>query len=87
MATGPSTITWPGCATRLFEAREQRARPGLDDKVLTEWNALMIGSLAEAGRLLGEPSWIELAVDAADFLLDRTPSPGWALASVVACRR
>ena len=44
---------------RLFDAREQRARPGLDDKVITEWNALMIASLAEAGTLLGEPSWVD----------------------------
>jgi len=53
----------------LFEARRQRPRPGLDDKVLTEWNALMIASLAEAGAVLGEPAWIAAAVDAARFLL------------------
>ena len=49
---------------RLFDAREQRARPGLDDKVLTEWNALMI-AVARRGRpLLGEPSWVDAAADA-----------------------
>ncbi len=39
----------------LFQAREGRVRPGLDDKVLTEWNALMIATLAEAGAAAGEP--------------------------------
>jgi uncharacterized protein len=55
---------------RLFAAREDRARPGIDDKVVTEWNALVIGALAEAGALLGEPSWIDDAAGAARFLLD-----------------
>jgi uncharacterized protein YyaL (SSP411 family) len=64
---------------RLFAAREQRPRPGLDDKVLTEWNALMISSLAEAGRLLGEPDWIAAAARAGDFLLRelRRPDGRW----------
>ena len=35
---------------KLFDAREQRVRPGLDDKVLTEWNALMLDSLARSSR-------------------------------------
>jgi uncharacterized protein YyaL (SSP411 family) len=60
---------------RLFDAREQRARPGLDDKVLTEWNALMVAALAEAGALLGEPTWVEAAAETADFLCRELRSP------------
>ncbi len=63
----------------LFEARLARPRPGLDDKVLTEWNALMISSLAEAGALLDEQPWIDAAADAARFLVAelRTESGRW----------
>ena len=53
----------------LFLARERRVRPGLDDKVLTEWNALMIATLAEAGAAADEPAWVDAAVRSAEFLL------------------
>jgi len=53
----------------LLAAREQRVRPGLDDKRLTSWNALMISALADAGAVLGEERYREAAVSAAEFVL------------------
>ncbi len=53
----------------LLAAREQRVRPGLDDKRLTAWNALMISALADAGAALGEPRYRDAAVAAAEFIL------------------
>jgi uncharacterized protein YyaL (SSP411 family) len=52
----------------LHKAREKRVRPGLDDKVLADWNGLMIASLAQVGAMLGEPSAIALAEKAFDFV-------------------
>ena len=49
---------------KLLAARAQRVRPGLDDKVLADWNGLMTAALANGGALLGEKSWIELAAGA-----------------------
>ncbi len=54
---------------RMFEVREQRPRPGLDDKVLTEWNALMVAALAEAGAATGNEAWLDDAGQTAAFLL------------------
>jgi uncharacterized protein YyaL (SSP411 family) len=54
----------------LFERRERRVRPGLDDKVLTEWNAMWAAALAEAGAAMDEPSWVAAAARAMDFLHD-----------------
>jgi uncharacterized protein YyaL (SSP411 family) len=53
---------------KLFAAREQRVRPGRDDKVLTSWNALMIKGMARAGRVFGRADWIASARRAADFI-------------------
>jgi len=55
---------------RLFEARSKRPRPGLDDKVLTEWNGLMLASLAEAAAALDRPDWLDVAVANGRFLVD-----------------
>lgn len=54
---------------KVYEARQQRVPPGLDDKILTAWNGMMVSAMAEGYRVLGEPRYFEGAVRAADFLL------------------
>ena len=44
---------------KLFLAREKRVHPGLDDKIMADWNGLMIAALVNAATALGEPAWIE----------------------------
>jgi uncharacterized protein YyaL (SSP411 family) len=46
-------------------------RPGLDDKVLADWNGLMIAALANASLMLDEPSWLDLAARAFDFVASK----------------
>ncbi len=53
---------------RLLAARAARVRPGLDDKVLADWNGLMIGALAYAAPVFGKPRWLALAEDAFAFV-------------------
>ena len=53
---------------RLFAAREQRIRPGRDEKILTSWNALMIAGMARAARVFGRPGWLASARAALDFI-------------------
>jgi uncharacterized protein len=61
----------------LYAARAQRVHPGLDDKILTGWNGLMLASLAEAARAFDRDDYRAAAVRAAEFLLSNlvTKSP------------
>jgi uncharacterized protein YyaL (SSP411 family) len=61
---------------RLFEARRARVPPLRDEKIITAWNGLMIGTLAEAGRVVGAPRFVAAAVQAADFLWNRVRASG-----------
>jgi len=56
---------------KLFAVREKRVHPHKDDKVLTDWNGLMIAALAKAGRAFEEPRYTTAAQRAADFILQK----------------
>jgi hypothetical protein len=71
-------ITPQECAERLargraklLAARAKRVPPGLDNKILCEWNGLMIGSLARAGCALDQTEYVQAAARAAGFILDQ----------------
>jgi uncharacterized protein len=53
---------------KLLDARAHRIRPGLDDKVLADWNGLMIAALANAGPALNQPAWVASASRAFAFV-------------------
>ena len=54
---------------RLFELREQRPKPLRDDKAIASWNGLALAALAEAGRRLERPDWVDAAKRLGEFLL------------------
>jgi uncharacterized protein YyaL (SSP411 family) len=55
----------------LFEERQKRIHPAKDDKILTDWNGLMIAAFAKASQVLREDSYLKAAVEAAEFLLTK----------------
>lgn len=57
--------------SRLYETRGLRVRPGLDDKILTSWNAMAVQAFAEAARAFDEPDYQRVAEEATEFLLSR----------------
>jgi uncharacterized protein YyaL (SSP411 family) len=56
---------------KLLEARSKRVRPFLDDKILTDWNGLMIAALSKAGAVIGERNYVKAAEDATNFILTK----------------
>ena len=65
----------------LYAHRSNRIWPGRDEKLLTSWNALMIKGMADAGRILNEPRFIESAEHALDYVRDSMWSDGRLLAT------
>jgi uncharacterized protein YyaL (SSP411 family)/aryl-alcohol dehydrogenase-like predicted oxidoreductase len=59
----------------VYETRRKRVPPGLDDKILTAWNGMMLGAMAEGGRAFGETRYVQGAQRAADFLLQTMIRP------------
>jgi uncharacterized protein len=72
---GPVPAQLPEIRCKLFGARAARARPGLDDKRLTSWNALMIAALADAGAVLERGDYLDAARSCATFVLDSLRDP------------
>jgi uncharacterized protein YyaL (SSP411 family) len=60
---------------RLFAEREQRPKPGLDDKAIASWNGLALAALAEAGRRLAREDWLDAARALGEFLLGPLSTP------------
>ena len=67
---------WEQLRKRLFGVRKKRVPPLKDDKILTDWNGLMITALAKGYRTLGEQRYLDAAGAAADFVLSRLRTDG-----------
>jgi len=70
----PATDASKGFETercKLFSAREKRIHPGKDDKILADWNGLMIAAFARASQVFDEPEYAKAARSASDFILSK----------------
>ncbi|TNE39486.1 MAG: thioredoxin domain-containing protein [Alphaproteobacteria bacterium] len=61
--------------TRLRAARQTRVPPGRDDKILTDWNGLMIRALAEAAFVFDQQDWLAASIQAFDFIVENMSAP------------
>lgn len=66
---------WEKARQKLFDVREKRIHPLKDDKILTDWNGLMIAALAKAASALSEEKYARAASKAADFVITRLRRP------------
>jgi hypothetical protein len=69
LTTGELLETAARVKPALYRARRQRVPPGLDDKIITSWNGMMISAMAEGARVFGEDRYRDAARQTADFLL------------------
>ncbi len=69
ITAGELTETITRLRPKLYAVRAKRIAPGLDDKVITAWNGMMISAMAEAGRVFDIPRYRKAAERACDFLL------------------
>lgn len=67
------------CKSLLMQARNKRTRPGLDDKILVSWNALMIQGYVDASLALGDASYLTTALRAANYLFENMMQPDGSL--------
>ncbi len=64
------------CREKLLAQRGSRVRPGWDDKVLADWNGLMIAAMANAAAVFDQPDWASAAITAFDFVADKLSPDG-----------
>jgi hypothetical protein len=55
----------------LFKAREKRVRPARDDKILADWNGLMVAALARGSQVFGDRKYLEAAINSANFIMEK----------------
>ncbi len=75
VAVGELRERWGSARERLLAARARRPRPHRDDKVLTDWNGLVIAALARAASALERPEYLRAAVEALDFIRSELVGP------------
>jgi uncharacterized protein len=76
MEEGDLRLRLAAARARLLQAREGRVRPGRDEKILADWNGLMISAMAFGGRLLDAPRYLEAGTRAAGLILGRMRREG-----------
>ena len=67
-ADGATEIALKECRETLLEVRNKRVAPGKDDKVLADWNGLMIAAIANAAAVFNRPNWLDVAKRAFAFV-------------------
>lgn len=75
LSPGEAEALLASARMKLYTYRRRRVAPFKDDKILTDWNGLLLAALAKGGRVLQAPEWIRTAEKTAEFLLTAMRSP------------